>query len=81
MHGFRHHRVSTLVMAGTPIGVVKKWIRRGSDEMVNRYTHLRPDFMESELERVPEFIAKITLQIGAENADLAPVDLRGRVAA
>ena len=24
MHGFRHHRVSTLVMAGTPIEVIKK---------------------------------------------------------
>jgi hypothetical protein len=26
MHGFRHHRVSTLVMAGTPMVVIKKWI-------------------------------------------------------
>lgn len=30
MHGFRHHRVSTLVMAGTSIGVIKKWIGHGS---------------------------------------------------
>ena len=52
MHGFRHHRVSTLVMAGTAIGVIKKWIGHGSEEMVNRYTHLRPDFMQSELEKV-----------------------------
>jgi integrase len=46
MHGFRHHTVSTLVMAGTPIVVIKKWIGHGSDEMVNRYTYLRPDFKQ-----------------------------------
>jgi integrase len=39
MHGFRHHRVSTLVMAGTPMAAIKKWIGHGSEEMVNRYTH------------------------------------------
>jgi integrase len=55
MHGFRHHRVSTLVMAGTPMAVIKKWIGHGSEEMVNRYTHLRPDFMQDELARVPDF--------------------------
>jgi integrase len=81
MHGFRHHRVSTLVMAGTPIGVIKKWIGHGSDEMVNRYTHLRPDFMQSELERVPDFITRIIPQIGTKNAELAPVDPHGNVAA
>ena len=40
MHGFRHHRVSTLVMAGTAIEVIKKWIGHGSEEMTRRYTHL-----------------------------------------
>jgi integrase len=55
MHGFRHHRVSTLVMAGTPMAVIKKWIGHGSEDMVNRYTHLRPDFMRDELARVPDF--------------------------
>ncbi len=55
MHGFRHHRVSTLVMSGTPMAVIKKWIGHGSEEMVNRYTHLRPDFMRDELARVPDF--------------------------
>ena len=59
MHGFRHHRVSTLVMAGTPMVVIKKWIGRGNEEMVNRYTHLRPDFMQSELERVPDFVPNV----------------------
>ena len=56
MHGFRHHRVSTLVMSGTPMAVIKKWIGHGSEEMVNRYTHLRPDFMRDELARVPDFV-------------------------
>jgi len=45
MHAFRHHRVSTLVMAGTPLAVIRKWIGHGSEQMVERYTHLRPDFM------------------------------------
>jgi hypothetical protein len=31
MHAFRHHRVSTLVMAGTPLVVIKKWIGHGSE--------------------------------------------------
>ena len=58
MHGFRRHRVSTLVMAGTPMVVIKKWIGHGSEEMVARYTHLRPDFMQDELARVPNFAPK-----------------------
>ena len=53
-----HHRVSTLVMAGTPIEVIKKWIGHGSEEMIRRYTHLRPDFMRDELARVPDFAPK-----------------------
>lgn len=66
MHGFRHHRVSTLVMAGASMVVIKKWIGHGSEEMVNRYTHLRPDFMQAELERVPDFVPK--------NAEFDPFD-------
>jgi integrase len=77
MHGFRHHRVSTLVMAGTAIGVIKKWIGHGSEEMVNRYTHLRPDFMQSELERVPDFAPKL----GTKIAEFDPIDPQAVVAA
>jgi integrase len=65
MHGFRHHRVSTLVMAGTSMIVVKKWIGHGSEEMVNRYTHLRPDFMRDELARVPDFDSNFASSEGA----------------
>src|SRR6266481_6413063 len=68
MHGFRHHRVSTLVMAGTAIEVIKKWIGHGSEEMVRRYTHLRPDFMQDELARVPDFPSRL----GAKLAEIAP---------
>ena len=72
MHGFRHHRVSTLVMAGTPMVVIKKWIGHGSEEMVNRYTHLRPDFMQEELARVPDFAPEIE----AEKAEIVAFDPR-----
>jgi integrase len=68
MHGFRHHRVSTLVMAGTAVEVIKKWIGHGSEEMIRRYTHLRPDFMQDELARVPDFPS----QLGAKVAEIAP---------
>ena len=70
MHGFRHHRVSTLVMAGTPMAVIKKWIGHGSEEMVNRYTHLRPDFMQDELARVPDFAP----ESGSRNAEIDRFD-------
>jgi integrase len=71
MHGFRHHRVSTLVMAGTPIEVIKKWIGHGSEEMIRRYTHLRPDFMRDELAQVPDFATKNASKI-VEIAPVAP---------
>jgi hypothetical protein len=37
---------------------LKKWIGHGSEEMIRRYTHLRPDFMRDELARVPDFAPK-----------------------
>jgi len=77
MHGFRHHRVSALVMAGTPMVVIKKWIGHGSEEMVNRYTHLRPNFMQNELERLPDYAPKF----GTKSAEFDPVDPRAVAAA
>jgi hypothetical protein len=71
MHGFRHHRVSTLVMAVTAIGVIKKWIGHGG------YTHLRPGFMQSELERVPDYAPKL----GTKIAEFDPIDPQAVVAA
>ena len=58
-------------MAGTPIEVIKKWIGHGSEEMIRRYTHLRPDFMRDELARVPDFAPKNALKI-VEIAPVAP---------
>jgi len=52
MHGFRHHRVSTLVMSGVAKDVIKDQIGHGSEQMIKRYTHLRPDFIQNELDRV-----------------------------
>jgi len=71
MYGFRNHRVSTLVMAGTPIEVIKKWIGRGSEEMIRRYTHLRPDVKRDEHARVPDFAPKNAAKI-VEIAPVAP---------
>jgi integrase len=56
MHGFRHHRVSTLVMAGVSKDVIKNQIGHGSEEMIKRYTHLRPEFIQNELDRVRNFV-------------------------
>ena len=77
MHGFRHHRVSTLVMAGTPMVVIKKWIGHGSEEMINRYTHLRPNFMQGELDRVPDYVPKL----GTRIAEFDPIDPQAVAAA
>jgi integrase len=63
MHAFRHHRVSTLVMAGTAVEAIRKWIGRGSEEMIRRYTHLRPDFMRDELARAPDFALEIASKV------------------
>jgi integrase len=56
MHGFRHHRVSTLVMAGVSKDVIKNQIGHGSEDMIRRYTHLRPEFIQNELARVQNLV-------------------------
>jgi hypothetical protein len=43
-----------------------------SEEMINRYTHLRPDFMWDELARVPD----CSIQLGTENAKFDQIDPR-----
>jgi hypothetical protein len=57
-------------MAGTPMVVIKKWIGHSSEEMVNLYTHLRPDFMQDELARVPNFNS----ESGSKIAEIAHFD-------
>ena len=58
-------------MAATPIEVIKKWVGHGSEEMIRRYTHLRPDFMRDELARVSDFAPKNLSKI-VEIASVAP---------
>jgi hypothetical protein len=54
LHGFRHHRVSELVMAGVSMPMIRSWIGHGSDKMVSRYTHLNSSYNAVELAKVPE---------------------------
>jgi hypothetical protein len=46
------------------IEVIKKWIGHGSEEMIRRYKHLRPDFMRN---FAPKTVSKF-----AEIAPVAP---------
>jgi hypothetical protein len=50
-------------MAGTAGEVIKKWIGHGSEEMIRRNTHLRADFMQDELARVPDFAPEIASKV------------------
>ncbi len=43
-HAFRHGRVSFLVENNVPLPMIRLWIGHGSDKMVQRYTHARPEF-------------------------------------
>ncbi len=56
MHGFRHGRVSFLVENNTPVEVIKVWIGHGSESMVRRYTHLRPQYRASVLAQIPSVV-------------------------
>jgi len=39
-------------MSGVSKDVIKNQIGHGSEEMTKRYTHLRPEFIRNELDRV-----------------------------
>jgi integrase len=56
MHGFRHGRVSFLVENNTPVEVIKAWVGHGSERMVRRYTHLRPQYRSRVLASIPSLI-------------------------
>jgi hypothetical protein len=64
-------------MAGTPMAVIKKWAEHGSEAMANLYTHLRPDFMHSALDRVPDYTPKF----GTKNPEFDPIDPQAVAAA
>ncbi len=61
-------RTARLVSAASPANHV---LCHGSEEMIRRYTHLRPDFMRDELARVPDFTPKNASKI-VEIAPVAP---------
>lgn len=56
MHGFRHGRVSFLVEQGVPLELIKRWIGHGSEAMIRRYTHLRPEYGAKILRQIPSMI-------------------------
>jgi integrase len=56
MHAFRHGRVSFLVENNTPVEVIKAWIGHGSERMIRRYTHLRPQYRSRVLASIPSLI-------------------------
>jgi integrase len=68
MHGFRHGRVSFLVENNTPVEVIKAWIGHGSEQMVRRYTHLRPQYRSRVLASIPALFGNQTSAI----APIAP---------
>jgi len=49
--------VSYLVESNTPIEVIREWVGHGSDEMVIRYTHLRPQFRKLICSKFPNCLA------------------------
>lgn len=53
LHAFRHGRVSFLVENNVPLPVIRLWIGHGSDQMVARYTHARPQFHANIIATLP----------------------------
>ena len=60
LHAFRHGRVSFLVEHNVPLPMIRLWIGHGSDKMVARYTHARPEFHANEIAKLPS-IANIAV--------------------
>lgn len=72
MHAFRHYRVTALMESGVPVETVKAWIGHGSERMIRRYTHLRPDCFNKHLDMVPDTLKAVSapklLPVQQENA-------------
>lgn len=68
MHGFRHGRVWFLVENNTPVEVIKARIGHGSEQMIRRYTHLRPQYRSRVLTSIPALFGNQTSVI----APIAP---------
>lgn len=56
LHAFRHGRVSFLVENNVPLPMIRLWIGHGSDKMVARYTHARPEFHANVIASLPTIV-------------------------
>ena len=45
-----------MVENNTPVEVIKAWIGHGSESMVRRYTHLRPQYRSRVLAQIPSLV-------------------------
>jgi len=71
MHGFRHGRVSFLVENNTPVEVIKALMGHGSEAMVRRYTHLRPQYRSRVLASLPSLFGN-KIDVFDPNVQLCP---------
>jgi integrase len=69
MHAFRHHRCSFLVEHNVPVAAIKQWLGHGSEQMIRRYTHHRPEYHSAILAKIPSVLSA---QNQAEPALLVP---------
>jgi hypothetical protein len=53
LHAFKPGRVSLLVEHNVPLPMIRLCIEHGSDRMVQRYTHARPEFHANEIIKLP----------------------------
>jgi integrase len=53
LHAFRHGRMSFLVENNVSLPMIRLWMGHGSDRMVRRYTHARPEFHANEIAKLP----------------------------
>jgi integrase len=74
MHGFRHGRVSFLMEQGVPLEVIKRWIGHGSEAMIRRYTHLRPEYGQKILRQLPGVAQSVqsSWPLGPTNPEVKP---------
>ncbi len=71
MHAFRHYRVTALMESNVPLETIKMWIGHGSETMIRRYSHLRPDCFERYLAAVLDVLAGIAPKSPLENGKRA----------
>jgi len=69
MHGFRHHRVSVLVEQGVNVALIRKWVGHGSQQMIDHYTHLSPDYGQDEMRRLPSVADSFTKTLETDPFD------------